>query len=102
VSDFFCFSSPPFFFLFLITLFPSLGGGLFSFPTLSSFSSSFFFRSFAYLVFFLIFILNFGGKYGEDKGICFFILAIKKRCTFFGTPFSNFLYLFIYDGMVNA
>jgi hypothetical protein len=79
-----------------------LGGGLFSFPTLSSFSSSFFFPSLAYLVFFLINILNVGGEYGEDMAMCFSIVAIKKRAHFFKTPLSNLLYLFIFDGMINV
>jgi hypothetical protein len=79
-----------------------LGGGLFSFPTLSSFSSSFFFPSLAYLVFIFIFILNVGGEYGEKKRIGFSIVAIQKGAHFSGTPLSNFLYVFIFDGMIDA
>lgn len=98
VSIFFYFSSPPSFFLSLITLFPSLGGGLFGFPILSSFSSSFFFPYLAYFVFFFIFcFLNVGGEYGEDKGICFSIVAIKKGAHFLVTPLSNFLKSFLVD-----
>jgi hypothetical protein len=67
--------------LYFITLLPSLGEGL-SISAHQAFFYSFLFSSLAYIALFCL-ILCVDGEHGEDKAICFSIVAIKKGAHIF-------------------
>lgn len=81
LDSLFVFFSLPSLYFFLMIFFPFLHSKLFSLPTQSSFSFSFFFPSLAYLSFLILFT---NGEYRQDKAICFnFSTMAIKRCTYF-------------------
>jgi hypothetical protein len=90
----------PFFFLYLIILFPNLGGKLFNLPT--SLSFSFLLLPFSSLFFFNPYFGCWWRIWGKQGNMFLHYDNQKTYAHFLGIPLFNLLYLFIFYKMVNA